>query len=62
MTANHDNLDPCRILEKKQQLLEPGALSDIQELKRIIKPKPRYIGPGPWLEILKESEDNTCRQ
>jgi hypothetical protein len=62
MTDNHKSFDPVRISEKKQQLLEPEALSDLEELKRIIKPKPRYIGPGPWLEILKELEDNTCRQ
>lgn len=62
MTDNHKSFDPVRISEKKQQLLEPEALSDLEELKRIIKPKPRYIGPGPWLEILKELEDNTCRR
>ncbi len=62
MTTNHTDSDPARILEIKQQLLEPGALSDIEDLNRIIKPKPRYIGPGPWLKILKVSEENTCRQ
>lgn len=62
MTDNHKSFDPVRISKKKQQLLEPEALSDLEELKRIIKPKPRYIGPGPWLEILKELEDNTCRR
>ena len=55
--------DPDKVLAVKRRLLEPEALSEPGELERIIKPKLRYVGPGPWLEILKEAEEKkTCRQ
>jgi len=39
--------------EYVKELLSPEPLGTIEELSDIIKPLPRYVGPGLWLSILK---------
>jgi len=46
--------DPAAVETLKQQLLSPLPLSEAEELERIVHAKPRYLGPGPWLKLLRE--------
>ncbi len=39
--------------EYVKELLSPEPLGTIEELSEVIKPLPRYVGPGLWLSILK---------
>ena len=48
--------DPASIDSRRKQLLEPRPLQHLEELEQIIKPKPHFIGPGPWLEAIREEK------
>jgi DnaJ-class molecular chaperone len=36
------------------RLFGPPALADLMELLDAFPPERRYIGPGPWLNVLRE--------
>jgi len=46
--------DPARIKIKKAELLEPKPLKNLRELEQLMEPKPNFVGPGPWIRILKK--------
>jgi hypothetical protein len=37
----------------RRRLLSPPPVSSLDEVKRLLSPRPEYIGPGPWLALLK---------
>lgn len=37
-----------------QKLLLPEAMTNLDELRGYIRPKPRYLGPGIWLKAIRE--------
>jgi hypothetical protein len=53
-------LEECfKLLETRQkreivQLLSPSPIKNINHLKDQIRPKLRYLGPGPWIRALKK--------
>lgn len=38
-----------------KELKSPRPLKQLDELGDLITPKPKYVGPGMWLNVLKES-------
>ncbi len=44
----------------KYDLLNPSPREPLNEIRKEIKSKPKYIGPGSWLKVIKEhySENN----
>lgn len=46
--------DRKKILDRKKELLKPQALESLNELERLIEPKPNFVGPGPWIRILNK--------
>jgi hypothetical protein len=46
--------DTHSMIRIKSALLEPPPLENLKELERLVEPKPNFVGPGPWLKILKK--------
>lgn len=49
--------DLKKILNRKEELLKPQALESLNELERLVEPKPNFVGPGPWIRILKKEAE-----
>lgn len=47
------SLNREKILERKKELLNPPVLDGLEELEKIVEPKPNYVGPGPWLKVCR---------
>jgi curved DNA-binding protein CbpA len=43
------------------RLLSPKPLSSLEELRRLIRPRPKYIGPGIWMKTLKELSEKSTK-
>ncbi len=42
-----------KIAEYTNRILSSKPLKSIEDLEKLIKPLPQYIGPGQWLKLLK---------
>lgn len=40
--------------EIKKELLKEAKLIEIDELLNSLPFPPRYLGPGPWIKVMKE--------
>jgi hypothetical protein len=47
------SIDTESIRRRKAELLQPQPLNNLKELEKIVKPKPHYVGPGPWLKAVQ---------
>lgn len=39
----------------KKEIQSPAPLICLEDLNTLITPKPKFVGPGSWLNVIKES-------
>ena len=58
MLHHYHKLERQWILQKKRELLSPDPLDSLDELEGEVEQRPRYVGPGPWIEVVREENPN----
>ena len=43
-------------------LFSPPPLKNPEELKTLLRPRPRYVGPEPWLETIRQKRNQAFRR
>jgi len=60
--SDHLKNDSGKVYELERFLLALRAPSSFDEIEQYLPPKARYLGPGPWIDAIKNSFDKNSSE